>query len=220
MSLESPLGAGCWPGRAQERVWAAGRPKGEGKEAVAMETENKINSSCRWVRSEVVPGQGRVPHPRARHPGWPPARGPLRALVTLPRSGHGAVWAKKTVPGRNWGELQGLGTAWRWLHGTSTGSHPDQPLDWGILPYSSPSTDITAAFSPRPGTGCGSPGIPAPQSHPSIHPSIRPSVLLPVPVPVPRALAPAAVAGASLRSRSPSECGSSPGTGFISRRRT
>lgn len=57
------------------------------------------------------------------------------------------------------------------------------------------------------------------QLPPSIHPSVRLSALA-VPVPVPRALAPAAVAEASLISRSADECGSSPGTSFISHRRT
>lgn len=57
--LHRGVGAGG-VGAAGGRRSRSGCRKGEGKEAVAMETENKINASCCWVWREVGPGQGRV----------------------------------------------------------------------------------------------------------------------------------------------------------------
>lgn len=165
-----------------------------------METENKINACCQQGWRDVGSGQGRIPAAPWPDPSVPSLPCPAhaegwvwpwpKAKTSCSRAGSSGRGAKGSVEARPWCQVP---------------AHPRQskPRVGASCPAPAPASDR----APAAGSSC----------HGAVCPSIHP---LPVPVPVPRALAPAAVAEASLISRFPHECGSSPGTGFISRRRT
>lgn len=220
VSPMSPVEGGCWRGWVLPEGDGAGPAAGRGKGRRQLPwKQNKINASCWQVWREVGPGQGRAPASPGGEtlepPAWPPPW-PRHPAQVVPWGRFGPDQKQKPAePGaRSSGRgLRGSVEAGPWRRVSA------RPL----------------RSRPQGGTSCPAPAPASDQHlsqdrhcllvHPAMEPPVRPSVHpsaipLSVPVAVPRALAPAAVAEASLISRSPDECGSSPGTGFISRRRT